>query len=1404
MKFGKTIETSAKELPEEWQPYIIQYKLLKKNIKQIVEELDSTFRTLNLSLPDNTGDDSENDAIDVQTTHSFETESGGSVDSERAALKDAKVIPEGIEYNIEKLPAVSKFISDSEAVLPLDSTQGSTDSESTSFDGKELSENESFPIPTPAFIGEATFDGECTSPDKGDGLTASASEAKDNNIRVVTKVVEDTEETQVTVRLETDQKFFDQLLNYIDRMRNFEKKYTKQYTTNVVSLGSDLTTVTSPFKHDFEIWREIFRLYIDANVWDHSEGDFRSAHSPKEGQNRFTKFTHHIEDIGLTKRFRDPHSARILMSFYKLNIELSYLRLLQEMNEVATRKIIKKHDKRTHLIAKTQFPQVVKIDASSLTRVLIYTVYNDLVGVVPQIDDYLCPMCLNISWRPLRLECGHVFCSRCVVKASRRRIFDCPMCRSKKAIYNASVANIDNALLNFLKLYFPKEIKEKQRDIQREISEEEAAAIVLAHSSTTDSGFLSVRQHGRFWPQLAETSATRGISTSTRLCGRPRQFEDHLRYPRARSKLPPRPETLSTTKLIKATNKMADDGADVLEQVKLTDEEVNKIFDSIMSADKRKVRDDQSLRHRTRAEYLKMIKESKEKKHQRESKEGSKPGAKQDTVESTKESTSNIRPVSEEAMEKLIYMDTRIAREMEEAKLAVFASTDTYSVTELENKIKTASALLPSAKPETSLQHSEDVDIDNADDDLVPELKAADFNNVIFANTIAGRTAEAVQAYRLMGEANVKPNQMTFANLTMTYAKAGDLESAVQMFKKLEEEGLEPTIYSYGTLIQAYKEFSRIDDAFRVYEAMKKREMWPNIPVYNSLIVACLKVGDLKRAWGVFEHLRYTIPEPNTISFSIMIHACAKNGEVEKAINLFEEMVSNRLALSDVTFNSLIHACAMRPDYFDECFRLLHMMEAHGFQPDFYTYNTIIYACARKKNLGLARDIFKDMLKKSMDPEYQGLVKVNAFTIANMMWVYGGSMKSVKSCSWRQVKGHESLAMEALAAANSRLDEGSFAAGLNHMQTKTEDQFRSVAISSKLIDIQARSVEAISSTDEAISSGEDKASIKDSYLNLVDMLLPEAVPETQKSVGSEATRLMYFYLDYLKGDVTSHLLNAYLSAAINNGRYYDAWYVYLGAFRRYNVARDGWSFQRIIRLCARTRDVPSAWRVWDEYKAWRLDVELALKTPGCDKLKASKTRLYVRDNDSHVSDPNQPSSPNTATQGMLDLAESLVFPGMLAMPERVAGGALATLPVDREIARKGIGCDMVTEHAVYMEMVNLLGSNQDFDSAIRLVREEKKGILEHAHSPTFEDVMSTYQNALMAGKKAAALDIRGLCMPKRTHQAHRALSRKWGTSFSWDRTDSQQKALSRRFPEEFRRHDGPFKDGEYVRLEKQK
>ncbi|KAJ2425513.1 hypothetical protein GGF41_002396, partial [Coemansia sp. RSA 2531] len=639
MKFGKTIETSAKELPEEWQPYLIQYNSLKKNIKGIVEELEDTFRTLNLPLPLGETDSGEQSIYD--DNHDSRSVDTCCTDSETTTAAGVQ-FPEVVAYNIERALKLTAALSFTAAYFQLSTLIEDSDGlvhpviivkvRKQASDRRErivelpdiagLPKNTSIVLPSLAQQDDGGLDGspaiESTSELEVDATQSSAmpmprlvdSIGDDvrhpdapldtptrGNVLLESRFVEGAEETQVTVRLQSDRMFFVQLINYIERTRTFEQAYTQQYSSNVSSLGSELTFVTSPFKHDFQVWREIFRLYMDADVWSHAEGDLRPTNTAKEGQDRFSKFTQHIETIGLTGQFRDPLSAKLLVSFYKLNSELTYMKLLQEMNELATRKIIKKHDKRTHLIAKTQFPQLISFDTSTLTRALIFTVYTELVGVVPQINDYMCPMCLNIAWRPLRLECSHVFCSRCVVKASRCRMFNCPVCRSKDAIYKAGVTNVDQALLNFLKLYFPKEVKERQRDIQQEITEEETGVIKSMH--------LGAAQLARRTADLASKVASlRTISTSSICEGRPRQYADHSRYPRPRSTRPDRPDQIATDALMDELNDVPKTGAEMIKSIRVTDDEVAKIFDSIMGSGQRQLLDEQSLRHKTRTEFL--------------------------------------------------------------------------------------------------------------------------------------------------------------------------------------------------------------------------------------------------------------------------------------------------------------------------------------------------------------------------------------------------------------------------------------------------------------------------------------------------------------------------------------------------------------------------------------------------------------------------------------------------------------------------------------------------------------------------------------------------------------------------------------------------------------------------------
>ena len=100
--------------------------------------------------------------------------------------------------------------------------------------------------------------------------------------------------------------------------------------------------------------------------------------------------------------------------------------------------------------------------ASHLAKAICFTMSSQLLALLPQLDDYLCPVCQCISVKPVRLACSHVFCVRCLVKLQREEKRNCPMCRAD-VVLAAGATNLDVGLLKFLKAYFPKEAREKQK-----------------------------------------------------------------------------------------------------------------------------------------------------------------------------------------------------------------------------------------------------------------------------------------------------------------------------------------------------------------------------------------------------------------------------------------------------------------------------------------------------------------------------------------------------------------------------------------------------------------------------------------------------------------------------------------------------------------------------------------------------------------------------------------------------------------------------------------------------------------------------------------------------------------------------------------------------------------------------
>ncbi|RKP27848.1 hypothetical protein SYNPS1DRAFT_6196, partial [Syncephalis pseudoplumigaleata] len=151
--------------------------------------------------------------------------------------------------------------------------------------------------------------------------------------------------------------------------------------------------------------------------------------------------------------------------------ELCNVRQMQSLNQLAVTKILKKHDKRTRLSARSYYPIFMSNDpffTLNLSQSMALAICDRFTAIVPQLDDYLCPICYGLCWKPIRLVCRHIFCLRCLIKAQRTDMQDCPVCRHPKAVSEAYADQLDTPLMNMLALYFPRELKQKKKDNDRE------------------------------------------------------------------------------------------------------------------------------------------------------------------------------------------------------------------------------------------------------------------------------------------------------------------------------------------------------------------------------------------------------------------------------------------------------------------------------------------------------------------------------------------------------------------------------------------------------------------------------------------------------------------------------------------------------------------------------------------------------------------------------------------------------------------------------------------------------------------------------------------------------------------------------------------------------------------------
>lgn len=314
-----------------------------------------------------------------------------------------------------------------------------------------------------------TLDGtQNTQEEKSPGIQATVQEIELD----VEKPVPRPNVRRVEVPLSFDAEFFDILQADVTTLDALQVEEQKAMGEEIVALSAEVTKLAQPSKFhktDMYRWRELFDLYLQAGVFFSTHELDRGKRDSTAAARQLQWFQSEVTKRGLKELFKLPASHQALDRFIRINITLLRNLKFQEINQKAISKILKKFDKRTQLGAGKTFPKLIQSDplmSETMAKAVCSQLSQDLVEVVPKLDDYSCPVCLGLRWHPIRLKCGHPICSGCTVTMQLERKPRCPLCR-ENVIMEAGFDNIDEELEKFLKKNFPREVREKR--IENEI-----------------------------------------------------------------------------------------------------------------------------------------------------------------------------------------------------------------------------------------------------------------------------------------------------------------------------------------------------------------------------------------------------------------------------------------------------------------------------------------------------------------------------------------------------------------------------------------------------------------------------------------------------------------------------------------------------------------------------------------------------------------------------------------------------------------------------------------------------------------------------------------------------------------------------------------------------------------------
>ncbi|XP_007011666.2 PREDICTED: putative pentatricopeptide repeat-containing protein At3g25970 [Theobroma cacao] len=268
------------------------------------------------------------------------------------------------------------------------------------------------------------------------------------------------------------------------------------------------------------------------------------------------------------------------------------------------------------------------------------------------------------------------------------------------------------------------------------------------------------------------------------------------------------------------------------------------------------------------------------------------------------------------------------------------------------------------------------------------------WNTMIAGYVNCGNLETAFEIVKDMKRCGFDFDGYTFGSLLKGVASAYRLEVGQQLHSMIVKMGYEENVYAGSAILDMYAKCEKVGDAYMVFECLPE----PNSVSWNALIAGFSQMGDRSTVFwlldcmekegvkvddGTYAPLLTLLDDIEFYKLTIQIHgkiikrglACdntvcnamitsySECGSIGDARKVFDDAVGMR---DLVTWNSMLAAYLVHEKE-ELGFKLFLDMQRLGFEPDIYTYTSILSACFEKAHKSHGKSVHAVVIKRGLE-----------------------------------------------------------------------------------------------------------------------------------------------------------------------------------------------------------------------------------------------------------------------------------------------------------------------------------------------------------------------------------------------------------------------------------------------------